>query len=311
MSQRGSNSSHEISEYYIINNLPFKPVLPWPYFFISPTNRKADQQASRDSFCASLFPNMKWMHLRSSNGISSTSTIFSLTKLKLWASRISLSVHSCFGMRAKDVCEKAEWNIYEKIYGTIWQNISGFVYAMQGRSNRHSVDPSLLAGGGVIPKEVLCNQVGMRRVPSGCTYLMLAQVPRQPWHGAGRRVWMENKLHHLLNTHLPMWPLKSHDSIIWLLQLLAAAVSQIVCFAGHGTDKMEGHGLKHMFSEHVLTSLDLFTPQPRRWLTWLNYSQTRDEYCNYNAKPSLIVEWHSGKMHLLVDNFAVGEEMRK
>lgn len=131
-------------------------------------------------------------------------------------------------------------------YTHIWQSISGFVYTNQGLSNRQSVAPSLV-GGGVIPKEVLRNQVGIRRVPSGFTYLTLAQVPRQPCHEAGWRVWMENKLHHLLNTHLPMWPLKSHDYIIWLLQLLVAAVSQIVCCVGHSTDKMEGQGLKHVF----------------------------------------------------------------
>lgn len=118
----------------------------------------------------------------------------------------------------------------------------------QGVSNRHPVDPSLPAGGGVIRTEVLCNQVGIRRVPSGWTYLTLAQVLRRSCHEAGWRMWIENKLHHLLNTHIPMWPLKSHDCIIWLLQLLAAAASQIVCCAAHRTDKMEGHCLKtHVF----------------------------------------------------------------
>lgn len=134
------------------------------------------------------------------------------------------------------------------LMNVLWENIySGFVYTNHELSNRQSAAPSLVGGGGVIPKEVLGNQVGIRRVPSGCTYLMLAQVPRQPCHEAVWRVWMQNKLHHLLNTHLPMWPLKSHDYIIWLLQLLVAAVSQIVCCAGHGTDKMGGQGLKHMF----------------------------------------------------------------
>lgn len=132
-------------------------------------------------------------------------------------------MHLWFCIRAKASCEAVECDFNEKVYMHIWQNISRTVYAKQGLSNRHSADPLLLADGGVIPKEVLCNQMGIRQVPSGYTYLMLAQVPRQPCHEAGWRVWIENKLHHLLNTHLPMRPLKSHDYIIWLLRLLQPA----------------------------------------------------------------------------------------
>ena len=68
-------------------------------------------------------------------------------------------------------------------------------------------DPLVVVAVSFIPEDGFVTKWASCEYHLGTTYLKLAEVP---WQAAWQ--WGEgNKLHHLLNMHLPLRPLKAHD----------------------------------------------------------------------------------------------------